>query len=40
MSIAEIGVLKSLTIIVWDVICALSFSKFSFMNVGALVLGA
>jgi hypothetical protein len=34
--IAESGVLKSPTITVWDEMCALSFSKVSFMNVGAL----
>jgi hypothetical protein len=32
--------LKSLTIIVWGVICTLSFSKVSFMNVGALAFRA
>ena len=37
LSIAESEVLKSCTIIVWGVICSLSFSKVSFMNVGALV---
>ena len=40
LSIAESGVLKSPTIIVWGVMCALSFSKVSFMNVGALAFGA
>ena len=40
LSIAESGVLKTSTIIVWDAVCALSFSKVSFMNVGALVFGA
>ena len=40
LSIAESGVLKSLTIIVWGVMCALRFSKVSFMNVGALAFGA
>jgi hypothetical protein len=38
-SIPESGVLKSPTIIVWGVMCALSFSKVSFMNVGALAFG-
>jgi hypothetical protein len=38
LSIAETGVLNSPTIIVWHVISALSFSKVSFMNVGALAL--
>jgi hypothetical protein len=32
--------IKSLTIIVWGVMCALSFSKVSFMNVGAFAFGA
>jgi hypothetical protein len=36
MSIAESGVLKSLTIIVWYVMCAVSFNKVSFLNVGSL----
>ena len=36
LSIAESEVLKSHTVIVWGTMCALSFSKFSFMNVGAL----
>ena len=40
LSIDESGVLKSPTIIVWGVMCALSFSKVSFMNVGALAFGA
>ena len=40
LSIAESGVLKSPTIIVWGVMCALSFSKVSFMNVDALAFGA
>jgi hypothetical protein len=39
LSIAESGVLKSPTIIVLGVICALSFSKVFFMNVGALAFG-
>jgi hypothetical protein len=38
LSIAESGVLKSLTIIVWGAMCALSFSKVSFMNVSVLEL--
>jgi hypothetical protein len=33
-------VLKSPTIIVWDAMCALSFTKVSLMNVAALVFGA
>jgi hypothetical protein len=40
LSIAESGVLKSPTVIVWGTMCALSFSKVSFMNVGALAFGA
>ena len=36
LSIAENGVLKSPTIIVWGAICALTFSKVSFMNVDSL----
>jgi hypothetical protein len=32
-------VLKSPTIVMWDSMCVLSFSKASFMNVGALALG-
>ena len=39
-SIAESGVLKSPTIIVCNAMCALSFSKVSFMNVDALAFGA
>ena len=39
VSIEESGLLKSPTITVWGVICALSFSKVSFMNEGALVFG-
>jgi hypothetical protein len=39
LSIAESGKMKSPTIIVWGAMCALSFSKVSFMNVGALVFG-
>ena len=39
LSIAESVVLKSPTITVWGAMCALSFSKVSFMNVGALVFG-
>ena len=40
LSIADSGVLKSPTIVVWGVMCALSFSKVPFMNVVALVFGA
>jgi hypothetical protein len=40
LSIAENEVPKFPTIIVWGVMCALSFSKVSFMNVGALAFGA
>ena len=40
LSIAESGVLKSPNIIVFGVIFALSFSKVSFMNVGALAFGS
>ena len=40
VSIAESSVLKSPTIIVWGAMCALNFSKVSFMNVVALVFGA
>ena len=40
LSIAESGVLKPPSIIVWGVMCALIFSKVSFMSVGALVFGA
>jgi hypothetical protein len=36
----ESGVLKSFTIIVCGIMCALSFTKVSFMNVGALAFGA
>jgi hypothetical protein len=36
LSIDESVLLKSPTIIVWGVMCALSFSTVSFMNVGAL----
>jgi hypothetical protein len=39
LSNAESGVLKSPTIIVWGVMCALSLSKVSFMNVDALAFG-
>ena len=39
VSIGESGVLKSPTIIVWDSMCVLSFSKVSFMNVVPLHLG-
>ena len=35
LSIEESGVLKSPIITVWDSMCVLSFSKVSFMNVGA-----
>jgi hypothetical protein len=38
-SIGESGVLKSPTIIVWGSMYVLSFSKFSFTNVGALAFG-
>jgi hypothetical protein len=34
--IDEIGVLKSPTIIVWGVMCTLSFNKVSLMNVDVL----
>ena len=40
LSIDESGVLKFSTIIVGGVMCALSFSKVSLMNVGALAFGA
>ena len=40
LSIDESGVLESPTIIVWVAMCALSFNKVSFMNVGGLALGA
>ena len=40
LSIAESGVLKSPTIFVWGAMCALSFSKVSFMNVSALAFEA
>jgi hypothetical protein len=40
LSIDKSGVLKSPTIIVRGAMCALSFSKASFMTVGALALGA
>ena len=36
LSIGENGVLKSPTIIMGGSMCVLSFSKLSFMNVGAL----
>ena len=39
-SIEESVVLKSPTIIVLGAMCALSFSKVSFMNEGALAFGA
>jgi hypothetical protein len=38
LSTDESGVLKSPTIIVWGAMCALSFSKVTFMNVAALAL--
>ena len=37
--IDESGVLTSPTIIVWDAMCALSFSNVSFINVGAPAFG-
>ena len=40
LSIADSRVLKSPTIIVWCAMCALSFSKVSFMNVGTLAFRA
>jgi hypothetical protein len=40
LSIDESGVLNSPTIIARGAMCALSFSKVSFMNVGALAFGA
>ena len=40
LSINERGVLKSSTIIVCSAMCDLSFTKVSFMNVGALAFGA
>jgi len=40
LSIDENGVLKSPTIIMCGAMYALSFSKVSFMNVGALAFGA
>jgi hypothetical protein len=40
LSIDESRLLKSPTIIVWGVMCALSFSNASFMTVGALAFGA
>jgi hypothetical protein len=40
LSIGESGVLKSPTIIALGSMCALSFSKVSFMNLGALAFGA
>ena len=39
LSIGESGVLKSPAIIVWSSVCVLSFSKVSFMNLGALAIG-
>ena len=40
LSIDESGVLKSPTVIVCGSMCALSFRKVSFMNVGALAFRA
>jgi hypothetical protein len=40
LAIDESGVLKSPTMIVCGAMCALSFSKVSFIKVGALVFGA
>ena len=40
LSIDENGVLKSPTIIVCGVMCALSFTKVSLMNAAALAFGA
>jgi hypothetical protein len=40
VSIDESRILKSPTIIVWGAMWALSFSKVSFMNVGARAFGA
>ena len=40
LSIGESGVLKSPTIIVWCSMCVSSFSKVSFMNLGALPFAA
>ena len=40
LSIAERKVLKFPNIIVWGAMCAVNFSKVSFMNVDALALGA
>jgi hypothetical protein len=40
LSIVESVMLNSPTIIMWGVMCALSFSKVSFRNVGALAFGA
>ena len=40
LSIDESGMLKSTTIIVCGAMCALSFSKVTFVNVGALEFGA
>ena len=36
LSISETGVLKAPTIFVWGSMCVLSFSKVSFMNLGAV----
>jgi hypothetical protein len=38
LSVGKGGVLKSPTIIVWGSMCVLSFSKVSFMNLGALAI--
>ena len=40
LSIAESGVLRFPTIIVWGAMCFELYSKVSFMNVGALAFGA
>ena len=40
LSIAEGGMLKSPMLLCGGVMCALSFSKVCFMNVGALTFGA
>jgi hypothetical protein len=39
LSIAESGMLKSPPIIVWGAVCALSFIKVSFINVGDFAFG-
>jgi ABC-type branched-subunit amino acid transport system permease subunit len=38
--IGESGVLKYSTTVVWGSMCVLSFSKVSFMNLGAVAFGA